>query len=58
MNLFEKCDDESYFDWNLGEFSRFLSYRKKKNIYFVFWKTFMCIQFDYLPVFDTIDFWK
>ena len=22
------------------------------------WKKFICIQFDYLPVFDKIDFWK
>ena len=41
MNLFEKCDDVSYFDWNLGEFSRFLSYRKKK--YISYFEKHLCV---------------
>ena len=54
MNFFENSmfhQIQSNFDWNLGDFLKILSYRKKKNIYryLVFWKSFMlCIEFIYV----------
>ena len=59
MKLFEKFNDLSHSDWNLEDFLRFLSYRKKHNYMSYFEKhLFMCIQFYYLPVFDTTQFWE
>ena len=61
-----KLDDMSIYsfnhlsnlDWILGDFWKFLSYRKKKTYILQFWKPFMCIQSDSRPVFTRIDFWE